>query len=175
MQRAAATISACRVRTDPRRSMTAISPWYHDMARHNMSAPCRLPTMGEFVELNSNCDSSGRMRMVWLVVDSVAHQQQLYFLPLQASTMVRRSTPWSDGPTSHHLVLRENATGLRFVGCQSAVLQQPAPWVYGPRGSVIACRFSCLGLSRHKRDYQKPRRVNRNVFGFSCLLFILKN
>ena len=29
----------------------------YDMARHNMGAPCRLPTMGEFVELNSNCDS----------------------------------------------------------------------------------------------------------------------
>ena len=29
----------------------------YDMARHNMGAPCRLPTMGEFNELNSNCDS----------------------------------------------------------------------------------------------------------------------
>ena len=29
----------------------------YDMARHNMGAPCRLPTMGEFTELNSNCDS----------------------------------------------------------------------------------------------------------------------
>jgi len=29
----------------------------YDMARHNMGAPCRLPTMGEFTELNNNCDS----------------------------------------------------------------------------------------------------------------------
>jgi hypothetical protein len=29
----------------------------YDAARHNMGAPCRLPTVGEFQELNSNCDS----------------------------------------------------------------------------------------------------------------------
>jgi hypothetical protein len=29
----------------------------YDLARHNMGAPCRLPTVGEFQELNSNCDS----------------------------------------------------------------------------------------------------------------------
>jgi hypothetical protein len=29
----------------------------YDMARHNMGSPCRLPTVGEFQELNSNCDS----------------------------------------------------------------------------------------------------------------------
>ena len=29
----------------------------YDMARHNMGAPCRLPTSGEFTELNNNCDS----------------------------------------------------------------------------------------------------------------------
>ena len=38
----------------------------YDMARHNMGAPCRLPTMGEFVELNSNCDSE------WTDEDGVA-------------------------------------------------------------------------------------------------------
>ena len=29
----------------------------YDMARHNMGAPCRLPTSGEFQELYNNCDS----------------------------------------------------------------------------------------------------------------------
>ena len=29
----------------------------YDAARHNMGAPCRMPTVGEFQELNSNCDS----------------------------------------------------------------------------------------------------------------------
>ncbi len=38
----------------------------YDMARHNMGAPCRLPTSGEFVELNSNCDSE------WTDEDGVA-------------------------------------------------------------------------------------------------------
>ena len=38
----------------------------YDMARHNMGAPCRLPTSGEFQELNSNCDSE------WTDEDGVA-------------------------------------------------------------------------------------------------------
>ena len=38
----------------------------YDMARHNMGAPCRLPTSGEFVELNNNCDSE------WTDEDGVA-------------------------------------------------------------------------------------------------------
>ena len=38
----------------------------YDMARHNMGAPCRLPTDGEFQELNSNCDSE------WTDEDGVA-------------------------------------------------------------------------------------------------------
>ena len=38
----------------------------YDMARHNMGAPCRLPTMGEFTELNNNCDSE------WTDEDGVA-------------------------------------------------------------------------------------------------------
>jgi hypothetical protein len=29
----------------------------YDAARHNMGAPCRMPTVGEFQELNSNCTS----------------------------------------------------------------------------------------------------------------------
>ena len=38
----------------------------YDMARHNMGAPYRLPTVGEFQELNSNCDSE------WTDEDGVA-------------------------------------------------------------------------------------------------------
>ena len=38
----------------------------YDLARHNMGAPCRLPTVGEFQELNSNCDSE------WTGEDGVA-------------------------------------------------------------------------------------------------------
>lgn len=38
----------------------------YDMARHNMGAPCRLPTSEEFVELNNNCDSE------WTDEDGVA-------------------------------------------------------------------------------------------------------
>ena len=38
----------------------------YDMARHNMGSPSRLPTMGEFVELNNNCDSE------WTDADGVA-------------------------------------------------------------------------------------------------------
>jgi len=38
----------------------------YDLARHNMGAPCRLPTVGEFQELNSNCDSE------WIDEDGVA-------------------------------------------------------------------------------------------------------
>ena len=38
----------------------------YDAARHNMGAPCRLPTVGEFQELNSNCDSE------WTDEDGVA-------------------------------------------------------------------------------------------------------
>lgn len=29
----------------------------YDAARHNMGSPCRMPTVGEFQELNNNCDS----------------------------------------------------------------------------------------------------------------------
>ena len=38
----------------------------YDPARHNMGAPCRLPTVGEFQDLNSNCDSE------WTDEDGVA-------------------------------------------------------------------------------------------------------
>ena len=38
----------------------------YDAARHNMGAPCRLPTVGELQELNSNCDSE------WTDEDGVA-------------------------------------------------------------------------------------------------------
>jgi len=38
----------------------------YDMARHNMGSPWRLPTTGEFAELNSNCDSE------WTDEDGVA-------------------------------------------------------------------------------------------------------
>ena len=38
----------------------------YDLARHNMGAPCRLPTSGEFIELNNNCDSE------WTDEDGVA-------------------------------------------------------------------------------------------------------
>ena len=38
----------------------------YDMARHNMGAPCRLPTVDEFQELKSNCDSE------WTDEDGVA-------------------------------------------------------------------------------------------------------
>lgn len=38
----------------------------YDLARHNMGAPCRLPTVGEFQELNSNCTSE------WTDEDGVA-------------------------------------------------------------------------------------------------------
>ena len=38
----------------------------YDMARHNIGSPSRLPTMGEFVELNNNCDSE------WTDEDGVA-------------------------------------------------------------------------------------------------------
>jgi hypothetical protein len=38
----------------------------YDLARHNMGAPCRLPTVGAFQELNSNCDSE------WTDEDGVA-------------------------------------------------------------------------------------------------------
>jgi hypothetical protein len=38
----------------------------YDLARHNMGAPCRLPTVGEFQELNSNCDSE------WTDEDGIA-------------------------------------------------------------------------------------------------------
>jgi uncharacterized protein (TIGR02145 family) len=38
----------------------------YDMARHNIGAPWRLPTVGEFQELNSNCSSE------WTDEDGVA-------------------------------------------------------------------------------------------------------
>ena len=38
----------------------------YDAARHNMGAPCRMLTVGEFQELNSNCDSE------WTDEDGVA-------------------------------------------------------------------------------------------------------
>ena len=38
----------------------------YDAARHNMGSPCRMPTVGEFQELNSNCDSE------WTDEDGVA-------------------------------------------------------------------------------------------------------
>ena len=37
----------------------------YDAARHNMGAPCRMPTVGEFQELNNNCDSE------WIDEDGV--------------------------------------------------------------------------------------------------------
>ena len=38
----------------------------YDLVRHNMGAPCRMPTVGEFQELNNNCDSE------WTDEDGVA-------------------------------------------------------------------------------------------------------
>ena len=38
----------------------------YDPARHNMGAPCRMPTVGEFQELNAQCDSE------WTDEDGVA-------------------------------------------------------------------------------------------------------
>ena len=38
----------------------------YDAARHNMGAPCRMPTVGEFQELNNNCD------IEWTDEDGVA-------------------------------------------------------------------------------------------------------
>ena len=38
----------------------------YDAARHNMGAPCRMPTVGEFQELNNNCDNE------WTDEDGVA-------------------------------------------------------------------------------------------------------
>lgn len=38
----------------------------YDAARHNMGAPCRMPTVGEFQELNNNCASE------WTDEDGVA-------------------------------------------------------------------------------------------------------
>ena len=38
----------------------------YDAARHNMGAPCRMPTVGEFQELNNNCESE------WTDEDGVA-------------------------------------------------------------------------------------------------------
>ena len=38
----------------------------YDAARHNLGSPCRMPTVGEFQELNSNCDSE------WTDEDGVA-------------------------------------------------------------------------------------------------------
>ena len=38
----------------------------YDAARHNMGAPCRMPTVGEFQELNDQCDSE------WTDEDGVA-------------------------------------------------------------------------------------------------------
>ena len=38
----------------------------YDAARHNMGAPCRMPTVGELQELNNNCDSE------WTDEDGVA-------------------------------------------------------------------------------------------------------
>ena len=38
----------------------------YDAARHNLGAPCRMPTVGEFQELNNNCDSE------WTDEDGVA-------------------------------------------------------------------------------------------------------
>lgn len=38
----------------------------YDAARHNLGSPCRLPTVGEFQELNSNCTSE------WTDEDGVA-------------------------------------------------------------------------------------------------------
>ena len=38
----------------------------YDAARHNMGAPCRMPTVGEFQELNAQCDSE------WTDEDGVA-------------------------------------------------------------------------------------------------------
>jgi hypothetical protein len=38
----------------------------YDAARHNMGAPCRMPTVGEFQELNANCDSE------WIDEDGVS-------------------------------------------------------------------------------------------------------
>jgi hypothetical protein len=38
----------------------------YDAARHNMGAPCRMPTVGEFQELNAKCDSE------WTDEDGIA-------------------------------------------------------------------------------------------------------
>lgn len=38
----------------------------YDAARHNLGSPCRLPTVGEYQELNNNCDSE------WTDEDGVA-------------------------------------------------------------------------------------------------------
>ena len=94
----------------------------YDAARHNMGAPCRMPTVGEFQELNSNCDSE------WTDEDGVAGRRftsringNSIFFPASGyrsgtglSYRGSHGYYWSSslGSQSHGYGLRFNASGV---------------------------------------------------------------
>ena len=89
----------------------------YDMARHNMGSPCRLPTVGEFQELNSNCTSE------WTDEDGVAGRRftsningNSIFFP--ASGLYNGTTLYSRGSSGYYwsssFLSATNAYGLSF-------------------------------------------------------------
>ena len=89
----------------------------YDLARHNMGAPCRLPTVGEFQELNSNCDSewtdedgvAGRRFTSRINGNSIFFPASGYYLGTSLSSRGSNGLYWSSSYNS-----ATNAYNLRF-------------------------------------------------------------
>ena len=87
----------------------------YDMARHNMGAPCRLPTSGEFQELVNNCTSE------WTDEDGVAGRRftsningNSIFFP--ASGNYNGTTLYNRGSVGHYWSSTYgSATGARLL------------------------------------------------------------
>ena len=66
----------------------------YDMARHNLGSPCRLPTVGEFQELNSNCTSE------WTDEDGVAGRR--FTSNINGNSIFFPASGYYNGTTLHN-------------------------------------------------------------------------
>ena len=66
----------------------------YDAARHNLGSPCRMPTVGEFQELNSNCDSE------WTDEDGVAGRR--FTSRINGNSIFFPASGYYNGTTLNH-------------------------------------------------------------------------
>ena len=103
----------------------------YDMARHNMGSPSRLPTMGEFVELNNNCDSE------WTDEDGVAGRR--FTSRINGNSIFFPAAGHYDGTTLY----RRWAGGLYW----------SSSW--GSETNARFMNFNSTGVSPQSSDYRR--------------------